>query len=195
MTKGWYESPDYTGKAPEHREASNKNVFNNTLRQPLIPQSSVFYIIKTETMTERDHPFSIMGEDEYKSYKEKMPSVIVSKHDIKNKEEYWKLVSEVSGMNKSVQDILMKDEEISSSNAESEQLKYFRKDIKPITRGKILLFLKENNIRLKDGKVLSYSEYIDHVITTNKNKNFKPIIEKNLNYVWDFDENKWVKLS
>ena len=34
--KGWHESADYTGKAPDHKAASTKDSMINMLRQPLI---------------------------------------------------------------------------------------------------------------------------------------------------------------
>lgn len=33
---GWFENPDATGKAPEHKKVANKNKLNSVLRRPMI---------------------------------------------------------------------------------------------------------------------------------------------------------------
>jgi hypothetical protein len=185
--KGWY------GDIPGHKAASIKAQTNGILRQPMEPKigSKTHYIAR---ITKQGNKIRLIEKEWYEQYKDALGIIIISQHEVLNFDEYTSLNAKAVQM-----DIKQNDDKESlkakeETDKDNELLKHFKPNLSLMLRGRILKFLKENAMKLNDGRVLPYAEWIDHVIKTNAQKSFSPLIEKNLNYVWNWDETKWMKL-
>ncbi len=185
--KGWH------GDTPGHKIAATKAKTNNILRQPMEPKlsSKTYYIVR---ITKQGNNIQLIEKEWYEQYKDSLGIIILSEHRPTNYNEYLDINRIAIQM-----DIKQNDDKEALKAKEwedkdNEMLKHFKPNLSLMLKGRILKFMKEHAMKLNDGRVLPYAEWIDHVIKTNAQKSFSPLIEKNLNYKWNWDETKWSKL-
>ena len=115
---------------------------------------------------------------------------------IENKENdspKWVIENNVNMIESFKSHLLKAQNDYNTLNSELELLfKHFKKDIKPITKGKLYNMLKVQTRYNNDNKVYSRSELIDKMINENLNIGFTPLIINNLNVKYNHVLGVWL---
>ena len=115
---------------------------------------------------------------------------------IENKEKdspEWVIENNIDMIKSFKSHLLKAQNDYNTLNSELELLfKHFKKDIKPITKGKLYNMLKVQTRYNNDNKVYSRSELIDKMINENLNIGFTPLIINNLNVKYNHVLGVWL---
>ena len=148
-------------------------------------------------ITKQNNKIDLVEKAFYDLYKVKLGMVIFQEFNIEKEIDYLQVNSNINQEENNRLNQLENLKQLEQINKDNEILKYFKKDLKPTTKGTLLKCL--NKLTYHNGnksKVYKYHELVKKAITENLNINFSfKTIQNNLLYKWNYEGKKWMKIN